>query len=222
MDPTPERFRRLARSAPYRWRALVLEGTWGPSVQPVRVRVEQPDRVRIEGLDGAVVFDGRQGSLGGAAALPATGQHQPGAPPLLPAPHLDEDGLARAERQPWNDGPDVPMWQDYRFVAVLDPYELSEGVDLLELRAVEHGGRPAWEALLRPTPGYAPRCTCCPLMRTPHTDLAEGLEQLPAYADAHRVRLDVGTGVCVRAREVGGPATGQGHDLVLLHVTPWE
>jgi hypothetical protein len=108
------------------------------------------------------------------------------------------------------------MWQDYRFVAVLDPYELSDGVDVLEVAAVEHGGRPAWDALLRPTPAYQPRCACCPLMRTRDTDRMEGLQPLPAYADAHRVRLDVGTGVCVRTRELGGPSDGEGHDLVLL------
>lgn len=111
------------------------------------------------------------------------------------------------------------MWRDYRFVAVLDPYELSDGVEVLEVRAVEHVGRPAWEALLRPTDGYEPRCACCPLMRSRETDLAEGLDPPPAYADAHRILLDTATGVCVRAHEVGGPADGQGHQLVLLQGT---
>ncbi|MEX2289367.1 MAG: hypothetical protein WD794_03460 [Mycobacteriales bacterium] len=58
------------------------------------------------------------------------------------------------------------------------------------------------------------------MTRTRETDLAEGLDPLPMYAEAHRVRLDVGTGVGVRAREVGGPADGTGHDLVLLQVGP--
>ena len=218
MQPTPERFRRLARSAPYRWRVLVLEGTWGPSVAPVRVRVEQPDRVRVESLDGIVLHETRQGSVGGGMVLTADGRRQPYVPPPAPTPEVDEDGLVTTERRPWDEGPEVPMWQDYRFVAVLDPYELSHAVEVLEVGTVEHGGRPAWEALLRPTPEYEPRCACCPLMRTRHTDLAEGLDPLPAYADAHRIRLDVETGVCVHAREVGGPADGQGHDLVVVQV----
>jgi len=221
MDPSPERFRRLARSAAYRWRALVFEGTWGPYVDPVRVRVEQPDRVRVEDLDGAVLHDVRQGSIGGGVMLSADGRHLPYVAPPAPVPELDEDGLVTTARRPWDEGPEVPMWQDYRFVAVLDPYELSDGVEVLELRAVEHGGRPAWEALLRPTPDYSPRCACCPLMRTRDTDLMEGLDPLSSYADAYRVRLDAGTGVCVRAREVGGPADGQGHDLVLTEVDHW-
>ena len=207
MDPTPERFQRLARSAPYRWRSLLLVGTWRPGVERLRVRVEQPDLLRVERLDGAVLVDGRQGSLGSVTRAPVL--------------ELDADGLVTTARQPWDDGPELPMWQDYRFVAVLDPYELSDGVDVLELAAVQHHGRPAWEALLRPTAGYAPRCACCPLMRTRDTDLAEGLDPLPAYAEAHRVRLDVTTGVCVSTREVGGPGDGSGHDLEIESWSSW-
>lgn len=218
VDPTPERFRRLARSAPYRWRRLVLDGTWGPRVAAVRVHVERPDRVRVEGLDGTLLHEVRQGSNGGSAVLTADGSHQPYVP-AAPAAELDEDGLVTTVRRPWDEGPEVPMWQDYRFVAVLDPYELSSAVDVLELGSVEHGGRLAWEALLRPTADYSPRCSCCPLMRTRDTDLMEGFDPQPAYADAHRVRLDVGTGVCVSAREVGGPTDGSGHELVLLQVS---
>jgi hypothetical protein len=198
----------------------VFEGTWGPFVDPVRVSVEQPDRVRVERLDGAVLHVSRKGSLASGAVLTADGRHLPYVPPPAPAPELDEDGLVIAARRPWDEGPPVPMWHDYRFVAVLDPYGLSDGVDVLEVRAVEHVDRPTWEALLRPTPDYSPRCACCPLMRTRDTDLAEELDPLPAYAEAHTVRLDVGTGVCVRAHDVGGPSHGQGHDLVLLQAAP--
>ena len=217
MDPTPERFRRLARSAPYRWRTLVLEGTWSSYVvEPVRVRVEQPDHVRVERVGGGLLHEVQQGSIGGGGAVLSDGSFVPYVPPPPPTPELDADGLVTTERRPWDEGPEVPMWQDYRFVAVLDPYELSAGVELDELRAVEHGGRDTWEALLRPTPAYEPRCACCPLMRTRNTDLMEGLPPLPAYADAHRLRLDVQTGVCVQAREVGGPTDGSGHELVVL------
>ena len=221
MDPTPERFSRLARSAPYRWNRLVLEGTWAPREDSVRVLVVRPDHVRVDRLDGTAVAEVRQGSVsGGAVVLSSDGRHVPHVPPPSPPPDLDGDGLVTTARRPWAEGPEVPFWQDYRFVAVLDPYELSDGVDVLELAAVDHGGRPAWEALLRPTPAYEPRCACCPLMRTRDTDLVEGLAPQPAYADAHRVRLDVGTGVCVRTREVGGPGDGQGHDLVLVQAAP--
>jgi hypothetical protein len=218
VDPTPERFRRLARSAPYRWSTLLFEGTWGARVEPHRVRVERPDRVRAETLTGAVLFDGRQGSAPSTAVLTCDGSHHPHQPAGARS-GARRRRLVVGERQPWNDGPEVPFWQDYRFVAVLDPYELSAGVEVVDVAAVDHAGRPAWEAVLRPTPAYEPRCACCPLMRSRDTDLMEGLVPLPAYADEHRIRLDVGTGVCVLSREVGGPADGQGHDLALLHVT---
>jgi hypothetical protein len=35
------------------------------------------------------------------------------------------------------------------------------------------------------------------------------------HAEAHRVRLDVATGVCVFTQEVGGTHAGNGHDLRL-------
>ncbi len=181
------------------------------------MRVERPDLVRVERRDGTLVDEQRQGGLAGAAALTSDGRHVPYAPPPR-APDFDDDGLVTTARRPWIEGPDVPMWQDYRFVAVLDPYELSKGVDVLELAAVEHGSRPAWQALLLPTPDYQPRCACCPLLRTRDTDLMEGMDPLPAYADAHCVRLDVGTGVCVLSRELGGPSDGQGHELVIVQV----
>ena len=220
MDPTAERFRRLARSAPYRWSRLVWEGTTGPGDLPVRVLAVQPDHVRVERLDGALVGQESAGSLATGAAWTSDGRSVPYVPPLPAPPEVDADGLVTSSRRPWTDGPEVPFWQDYRFVAVLDPYELSDGVEVLELAAVDHGGRPAWEALLRPTAEYEPRCGCCPLMHTRETDVMEGRDPLPAYADLHRVRLDVATGVCVRAREVGGPRPGLGHDLVIVQASP--
>lgn len=220
MDPTPERFRRLARSAPYRWRSLLLVGTWGPHSAPARVHVAQPDLVRVEELDGVLQHEVRQGSVGGGFTTTSDGREVPEVVPPAPLPVLDADGLVTTERRPWHVGPEVPMWQDYRFVAVLDPYELSVGVDVLEVAAVEHGGRPAWEALLRPGEGYEPRCACCPLLPSLACDLVEGVPTRERYADAHRVRLDVATGVCVSAREVGGPDDGSGHALEVSETGP--
>jgi hypothetical protein len=38
------------------------------------------------------------------------------------------------------------------------------------------------------------------------------------YATAHRVRLDLGTGICVLTEELGGSHAGAGHDLRLESV----
>ena len=217
MDPTPERFRRLARSAPYRWHELQLEGTWGRRLGPFRFLLERPDLVRVERLDGTLVHEARHGSEGGGVVHDRTGRALP--TEVLPPPELDEDGLVAAPRR-WREAPEVPYYSDYRFVAVLDPHELSQGVDVLEVRALEHGGRSAWEALLRPTDEYDPRCPCCPLLQSLECDLSMDVEPQPSYADAHLVRLDVGTGVCVRTQEVGGPYDGLVHNLVVVSATP--
>ncbi|WP_448640829.1 hypothetical protein [Geodermatophilus sp. URMC 63] len=59
------------------------------------------------------------------------------------------------------------------------------------------GGRPAWEALVRPTPSDEPRCGCCPLLRSPEVDERESGAARGPCPDVHRVRLDGATGVCV-------------------------
>jgi hypothetical protein len=112
---------------------------------------------------------------------------------------------------------DAPMYQDYFWVAMLDPVELAADVVVDDVREVEHFERPAWEAVLRTTPAYEPRCGCCPLLRSLEVDVREygprSEHVLDVYPDAYRVRLDVGTGVCVSTAEIGGRTPGRGHDL---------
>jgi hypothetical protein len=122
------------------------------------------------------------------------------------------------------------MYRDYFWVAMLDPVELADGRDPVTgaqrpgtaidtVVEVEHGGRPAWEAILRPTSYYDPRCTCCSLLRSRDLDLAEAQSWsaqdivLDDYPDAYRVRLDVGTGVCLLTKPIGGSAPDSGHQL---------
>jgi hypothetical protein len=141
-----------------------------------------------------------------------------------PRPLVRADGLV-AER-PDGVGYDPPFFQDYFWVAVLDPVELADGLDpgtgargpgtaVASVTEVEHAGRPAWEAVLRPTPAYRPRCACCALLWSRESDLIEhGPEGLrDDYPEAYRVRLDVGTGVCVLTEELGAADGGSGHVL---------
>src|SRR3712207_3511818 len=141
------------------------------------------------------------------------------------APALRPDGLVA--QRPHRLSYDDPMYQNYAWVAMLDPVELADGrvreeavrpgppLTLDAVTEVEHGGRPAWEAVVVPTSAYEPRCGCCPLLRTREVDLLEwdGENLLEEYAEAYRVRLDVQTGVCVLTREIGGRRPGHGHDL---------
>lgn len=84
-----------------------------------------------------------------------------------------------------------------------------------ELVAVDHHGRPAWQASLRPTGGYLPRCGCCALLLSAISDGRQAPGSRAAdsdpglrYPEAHRVRLDVGTGTCVLIEQLGGSRAG--------------
>lgn len=241
-DPTPQRFAALARSSPWRWRSL--EFTFSQRRHgrgtALRALVQRPDRLRIEDLDGTLVSDLRQQPWPGTVLTSAggpVGRPEMFGPldPRAPRPELDPDGLVVARPQSWSLGYDDPMHEDYRWVAMLDPVELADGRDgdgnpvpeppvlITDLRAVDHHGRPAWEAVLRPTDGYDPRCSCCPLLLSAESDRYETpsiLESVPGlrFADAHLVRLDVGTGVCVHTAEIGGDRPGEGHELVIERV----
>ena len=235
---SPEDFCALARSSPWRWSTLRFTGrrpgqTW--QVDEVRAWVRRPDRLRVETLDGEllqVVRDERQrvGVLGRPTGrtvdLPWVTDDD------APAPELRSDGLVA--RRPTSSAVSIddPMYQDYFWVAMLDPVELADGRDPDTLDSagpplqfdsvaeVEHQGRAAWEAVVRPSETYEPRCADgnCALLRSRYVDVreAEGggvSEVLDEYPDAFRVRLDVGTGVCVSTEAVGGSVAGQGHDL---------
>jgi hypothetical protein len=233
VQPTSDQFRALARSSPWRWRTLRFRVRWnGRDTEPVRAWVRRPDALRVEGLDGTVLDAGRQGPVGWAPLTSVgAGPAPAGETPPEDTPELGPDGLVW--RRPFEARMAAdPMYQNYFWVAVLDPVELADSpwdddpaaVPVLvdDVRGVDHHGRPAWEALLRPAPSYDPRCDCCALLFSAVSDdrLAESggptlLAQQPdfRYADAHRVRLDVGTGVCVLTEEVGGSRSGSGHDL---------
>jgi hypothetical protein len=211
--PTPESFAALARSSPWRWSTLRFTVSWsgGPTGHgAVRAWLRRPDRLRVETLDGALI------------------QVVRGSGPVVSRePVLRPDGLVDVRPgDRWSY--DAPMFQNYHWVAMLDPVELADGIDretdadapalaVEQVRPVEHGGRPAWEAVVRTTPAYEPRCGCCALLRSREIDLLEYRDYpehvLAVYPEAHRVRLDLGTGVCVFTEEIGGLAPGPRHDV---------
>ena len=209
--PSTDDFRALARSSPERWSTLRFtvrwSGPWVPS-DPVRAWLRRPDRLRVETLDGDLVQVVRDGSGPVTAVLVAYGD---AAGPL-------PERAVRSSRA------DDPMFQNYAWVAMLDPVELADGDDerdgpavvVGDVSVVDHGGRPAWQAILSTGPAYDPRCSCCPLLPSSDAAELEGADEHPAgyeHGEAFLVRLDVGTGVCVFTEQLDGTDLGQGHDV---------
>jgi hypothetical protein len=228
--PSADSFAALARSSPWLWTTLrfIEVRRLNGGTRELRAWLRRPDAVRVETLAGSLLQAVRQHPGHVGVLTPDGGYVRP-----LPWPATVEPPVRRSDglvvQRPAGLGYDAPIYQDYRWVAMLDPVELAEGRDpddgtpgwpslvVDSVAEVEHAGRPAWEAVVRTTPVYSPRCGCCPLLRSREVDLVEYADYpehvLPAYPDAHRVRLDVGTGVCVLTEEIGGPTAGQGHDL---------
>lgn len=231
LTPSPDTFTALARSSPWRWSTLRFTVRWPGDpwhTTAVRAWLRRPDALRVETLDGELLQAGRASrsrvgllSPEGGGAVAEPWPSDPGAP----APRWRADGLV-AER-PWGLSLDDPMYRNYFWVAMLDPAELADpsldaepGEAPLLLSPVVgtgHGGRPAWEAVVRTTPAYEPRCGCCSLLRSREVDLAEydddAAHLLATCPESHRVRLDVQTGVCVLTEAIGGEVAGRGHDL---------
>jgi hypothetical protein len=228
--PSADSFAALARSSPWRWSTLRFTVRWPADVyrqESLRAWLRRPDVVRVETVDGEfrqVVREPR--ATAAVLSFPPTAEtHRTYPwPAEAAAPVLRADGLVAV--RPGGVSYDAPMYRDYSWVAMLDPVELADGAapgrDAAPLRSgevyeVEHAGRPAWEAVVEPLTPYGPRCGCCPLLRSREVDLLEygpeGVQLRGSYPDAFRVRLDVGTGVCVLTEEIGGPTPGRGHDL---------
>lgn len=232
-----------------RWRPLGPERTELVGEPVVRAWIRRPGSLRVEGLDGtlrtvevlespgaytssvmvAVCDDGNGVSDAALARLEQEARDAAVARRDAP-PRRRPDGLVARRPEDLGHEHDVPMWQNYLWVAVFDPVELADAGDP-EPRAapaaevgpvgvVDHHGRPAWQAVLTPLPGYDPRCSCCPIMHSAASDAREaeaGVLPEPGrrYAHAHRIRLDAGTGICVSSEELGGPRAGAGHEIVI-------
>jgi hypothetical protein len=231
-----DRFRRLARSSPWRWRTVRFTFDDG-DLEPVRAWVRRPDSLRVESLDGRLL-EARAGDQRPAGFVTflvgppgSTADLEPVVPPEpiwwtdpgARRPATDADGLVV---DPASLPPEVvvddAMWQNYRWVAMLNPRELADGergdvpVEVDSVTAAIRHGRPTLFATVRVIDGYAPRCSCCPLLPSRQAVIAEGYgDPESPFADAHRVAVDLATSICVSARELGGPRDGEGFDVVL-------
>lgn len=103
-------------------------------------------------------------------------------------------------------------------------------LDIVRVDHVDHHGRPALEAVVTTTSTYSPRCSCCALLAGRHSLGIErdgmGEEQAraigwpdPAEGGVDfRVRLDVGTGICVEVEALDGSDAGGGFSATVEEV----
>jgi hypothetical protein len=221
-----EDFRALARSSPWRWRTVQLVvqyvGAYPENPRPVRAFVARPAGIRVEELDGTLI------------SAMWDRPHTPNWPSN--AAEFRVDGLLA--RRPDEHDPyqfDDPMFGSYRWVSMLNPFELADGApfenghvdglwsaDLAPI--VVHGGvsdgewngRRVWTAVVEATENYASRCSCCPVLVGDHSVRRLAQENIGMtvphrqWPQAQQVRLDVQTGILEQLEEIGGHRPGEG------------
>lgn len=178
--PTTEDFRALARSSPWLFRTLHFTAYLRDApTGPTRMAEAWLDR------DHSRVTVRSGGRVDVESGVPCTIMRLtfPGAPDATcdvaaadPEQELERraDGLVARRPQGWEYEHGDPMWQNYQWTAMLDPAELSSGVEVSDVRAVSLHGADAWSAICRPVVPvgpddqdcYDPRCSCCPLLDT--------------------------------------------------------
>ena len=236
--PTAADFRALAASSP--WRFTTVHFTHRRQKDrgstaiggPVEAWLDRrPGRVVVRSSDGVEVAEGAP--YGGAVSR--MGRNDNGtadADPPLPGAGilLRPDGLVARRPEDWHYDHGDPMWRDYQWTAMLDPAELSEGVDVRDVTATMLRGRPTWSATCRPLRGddeeekggYTPRCGCCPLLDSPASRIHEYGPEDPTLvggglATVYRVHLDVQTGIVVDLTPLdgteGNSLTNEIHDV---------
>ncbi|MEX5298273.1 hypothetical protein RCG67_05790 [Kocuria sp. CPCC 205292] len=228
--PTAEDFRALARSSP--WRFSTLHFTHRQQVDRGSTASGEPAEAWLDRRLGRLVVRSAgevevaegppYGEAVSAVACRDDGVACAG-PPSSPTPArepelvLRPDGLVARRPEDWHYDHGDPLWQDYRWTAMLDPAELSRGVDVSDVLATTLRGRPTWSATCRPLlgdgeeweNGYTPRCGCCPLLESRASRILEYGPEDPTLtngdlATVYRVHLDVRTGVVVDITPLDG------------------
>lgn len=215
--PKVSDFRALAASSPWRFTTVHFthrrQGHGGATAEggPVEAWLDRSrHRVVVRTTEGVEFAEGAP--YGGTGSRTGSELFPPQAGVML-----RRDGLVAQRPEDWHLDHGDPMWQDYRWTAMLDPVELGQGVEISDVTATVLRGRAAWAATCRPlaghgedwVDGYVPRCGCCPLLDSPAARIYEyGPEDpIPAGEDlatVYRVHLDVGTGIVVDLTPLDG------------------
>lgn len=228
--PTPEEFRALARTSPRAWSTIRLLMRTGPGA-PIRAWIVRPDQLRVESHLGEPLHVDATRAEAGSSRSRARRWLAPFGSGSYDAPPPDE----RPEGAWWRPDDTVPMYRDYRWVALLEPLELADSwlppdelpddgppVRVHSVERHRHHGRSVLAATVSTAPSYHPRCSCCPLL--PSADAVRAMAddglRVDTSAPATRflVLLDEGTGICVSVTELDGPDVGRGFDVAIEEV----
>ncbi|PYI68424.1 hypothetical protein CVV68_06335 [Arthrobacter livingstonensis] len=223
---TPDSFRHLCRSSPWRWQTLrfelhrrdsaaVREGraqagnpASGADVAAMNCWVRRPGALRVETLDGALLASTTKINESKDSVF-ISGNRKPWLlRPSLVNPVKDADGfVVRRPEALYGE----PAYGSGRFASALDPVELAgerpvpleapfaNVAEITDVAMVEHHGRAAVDAILTPNPSYKPLFPAAPLL----------------YPGRTAVRIDLETAVCVASQSLDGDSSGAGHALVL-------
>ena len=211
-------FRNLCRSSPWKWQSLRFE-YWdqgfasapAPGAPFVRAWLRRPGALRLESPEGLVLHsttginDSRDDFYVSATRKSWL------LPPHLVTPVYDDAGLVR--RRP-EAAYGEPGFGNARFSAALDPVELagnspvplefpgSNALDIQNVRHAEHEGRAVLDAVVVPNAAYHPGDPAAPLC-------------LPGRT---RLRVDLGTGVCVSSQSLEAATEEYGHWIRIIAV----
>jgi len=209
-------FRNLCRSSPWKWQSLRFE-YWDQAFESapavgtpfVRAWLRRPGALRLESPEGLVLHSTTGINDSRDAFYVSATRKSWLLPPHLVTPVYDDGGLVR--RRP-EAAYGEPGFGNARFSAALDPVELagnapvpiefpgSNPLDVLDVRYAEHEGRPVLEAVVVPNPAYRPADPAAPLC-------------LPGTS---RLRVDLGTGVCVSSQSLEPETDQYGHWIRIL------
>ena len=195
----PDDFRALARSSPWRCSSAHVTRRTAGDVD-VEAWLERPDRLRTRTVHRTQEW----------LETPVRWARD-----VTPITRDDGLVLVRPDDAEWPDDTtghldsEDPMYDNYRWVAMLDPRELARGVEISGVRETAHRGRVAWAARCMPTIDYDPRCGCCELLWSEVSIRAEARAGGPdpdpdaVYPEAYDVVLEHATGFVVSLTPVG-------------------
>jgi hypothetical protein len=229
VQPDTDTFRALARSSPLRWRTLHFtrrsdtgrsdtgrSDTGRSDTGEVEAWLRRPGELLVRLADGSDHYESGAPYTVTRVALRSTPDGREAVDAWKevdadPEPTFRPDGLVEERPEDYHLEHGDPMWQNYTWIAMLDPEELSHDVEVEDVAIGELHGREVWSARLCPVEGYEPRCGCCALLWSDvaavgeYGDAPDRLARFRAegFPDAFDVALDAQTGVVVSLAPVG-------------------